>query len=117
MEHDIRYTRVAFVPAELPWFTAGLEAGVEKETIKSFVGSRVDIHATHRPGLSLFVSAKQKETEYNRAATHLYVDGYTKPLFGNVTVIRFADDGSIVDLTDADIKWLESRNGRNHANF
>lgn len=115
--NEISYTRVAFVPAELPWFTAGLEAGVEKETLKSFVGSIVNIHATHRSGLSLFVSAKQKETEYNRAATHLYIDGYTKPLFGNVAVIRFADDGTIVDLTDVDIKWLESRNGRNHANL
>lgn len=115
--NDISYTRVAFVPTELPWFTAGLEAGVEKETLKSFVGSIVNIHATHRPGLSLLVSAKQKEKEYNRAATHLYVDGYTKPLFGNAAVIRFDNDGTIVDLTAADIKWLESRNGRNHANL
>lgn len=117
MEHEVKYIRAAFVPTGMPWFTAGLEAGFEKESIKSFVGSHLDIRATHRQGIALFIGLNKKETEYNRAATHLYIDGYTKPIFGNAAVIRFADDGTIVDLTDADIQWLERRNGRNHENL
>ena len=114
---DTKYISAAIVTPERPWITLGMEKGAELQIMQSIVAGRVEAACTHRAGVVMFINdeGKLRGMQPNRAATHLYINGYTDPIVGNAVIVRIGDEGEIVDLTEEDLKWLEIRNGRRNS--